>query len=376
MNGRLGLTFGIRVAKSPFFDETVAAGAVSFSVYNHTWLPTSYGDGEAEYWRLIEAVSMWDVACQVQVELAGPAAGELAQAVVCRDLTGVEIGQGRYAPMADHRGRLINDPVALRVDEDRWWLSLADSDMLFWCRAVAAERGLDAEVTQPEVFPLAIQGPRAIDVAADLFGGWVRDLPRFRFRPASVDGIEVVLARSGWSRQGGFEIYLLGRERGSDLWRLVAEAGRPWGIGPGAPNYVERMESGLLSYRADTDDESDPFEAGLERFVDLDSEADFIGRSALETIRRTSPRRRRVGLFIDGTPVSPPEHPCPITASDANEAVGTLRAAAHSPRLARNIGVALLNTPWTHPGTKVTVQTPTGVRSAQVTLLPFIKAQP
>ena len=376
MNGRLGLTFGIRVAKSPFFDETVAAGAVSFSVYNHIWLPTSYGDGEAEYWRLINAVSMWDVACQVQVELAGPGAGELAQTVVCRDLTGMEIGQGRYAPMADHRGRLINDPVALRVDEDRWWLSLADSDMLYWCRAVAAERGLNAEVTQPEVFPLAVQGPRAADVVADLFGGWVRDLPRFRFRPASVDGIEVVLARSGWSRQGGFEIYLLGRQRGSDLWRLVAEAGRPWDIGPGAPNYVERMESGLLSYRADTDDDSDPFEAGLERFVDLDSEADFIGRAALEAIRRAGPRRSRVGLLIDGAPVPPPEHPWPITASDSGEAVGTLRAAAHSPRLAHNIGVALLDTPWTRPGTKVTLQTPTGVRSAQVTLLPFIRNTP
>lgn len=372
MNGRLGLTFGIRVAKSPFFDETVAAGAVSFSVYNHTWLPTSYGDGEAEYWRLIEAVSMWDVACQVQVELAGPGAGELAQAVVCRDLTGMEIGQGRYAPMADHRGRLINDPVALRVDEDRWWLSLADSDMLFWCRAVAAERGLDAEVTQPEVFPLAVQGPRAIDVAADLFGGWVRELPRFRFRPASADGIKVVLARSGWSGQGGFEIYLLGRQRGSDLWRLVAEAGRPWGIGPGAPNYVERMESGLLSYRADTDDDSDPFEAGLERFVDLDSGIDFIGRSALKAIRQTGPRRRRVGLFIEGAPVPPPEHPWPITADGTNEAIGTLRAAAHSPRLARNIGVALLEAPRARPGTKVTLPTPTGPRPAQVTPLPFI----
>lgn len=374
MDGRLGLTFGTRVAKSPFFDETVAAGAVSFSVYNHIWLPTSYGDAEAEYWRLIEAVAMWDVACQVQVELAGPDAGELAQAVVCRDLTGMDIGQGRYAPMADHRGRLINDPVILRVAEDRWWLSLADSDMLFWCRAVAAERGLDAEVTQPEVFPLAVQGPRAADVVADLFGGWVWDLPRFRFRPAAADGIKVLVARSGWSGQGGFEIYLLGRERGSDLWRLVAEAGRPWGIGPGAPNYVERMESGLLSYRADTDDDSDPFEAGLERFVNLDSGVDFIGRSALEAIRRTGPRRRRVGLFIDGTPVSAPEHPWPIIAGDANEAVGTLRAAARSPRLARNIGVALLEAPCARPGTELTVHDPTGTRTAQVIPLPFIKS--
>lgn len=376
MDGRLGLTFGTRVAKSPFFDETLAAGAVSFTVYNHTWMPTSYGDAEAEYWRLIEAAAMWDVACQVQVELTGPDAGELTQAVVCRDLTGMRVGRAKYAPMVDHRGRLMNDPVALRVDEDRWWLSLADSDMLYWCRAVGAERGLDAEATQPEVFPLAVQGPRAADVVADLFGGWVRDLPRFGVRPAEVDGIEAHLGRSGWSGRDGFEIYLCGRRRGSDLWKLVAEAGRPYGIGPGAPNYIERMESGLLSYRADTLDDSDPFEAGLERFVDLDSGADFIGRAALEAIRRAGPRRRRVGVFIDGAPLAPPGHPWPITAGGADEPVGTLRAAAHSPRLARNIGVALLEAPYARPGTKVTVQTPTGARPAQVTPLPFIKPQP
>ena len=376
MDGRLGLTFGTRVAKSPYFDETLAAGAVSFTVYNHTWMPTSYGDDEAEYWRLIEAAAMWDVACQVQVELTGPDAGALAQAVVCRDLTGMRVGRAKYAPMVDHRGRLMNDPVALRVDEDRWWLSLADSDMLYWCRAVAAERGLDAEATQPEVFPLAVQGPRAADVVADLFGGWARDLPRFGVRPAEVDGIEAHLGRSGWSGRDGFEIYLCGRQRGSDLWRLVAEAGRPCGIGPGTPNYIERMESGLLSYRADTLDDSDPFEAGLERFVDLDSGVDFIGRAALESIRQAGPRRRRVGVYIDGDPVSPPEQPWPITAGDADEPVGTLRAAARSPRLARNIGVALLEAPCARPGTKITVQTPTGPRPAQVTLLPFIKPQP
>ncbi len=374
MNGRLGLTFGTRVAKSPFFAETVAAGAVSFSVYNHTWMPTSYGDDEAEYWRLIEAVAMWDVACQVQVELTGPDAGALAQAVVCRDLTGMALGRAKYAPMVDHRGRLMNDPVALRVDEDRWWLSLADSDMLFWCRAVGAERGLDAEVTQPDVFPLAVQGPRAADVVASLFGDWVRGLPRFRFRPAAVDGIEVLLGRSGWSGQGGFEIYLRGRERGSDLWRLVAEAGRPCGIGPGAPNYTERMESGLLSYRADTLDDSDPFEAGLERFVDLDSGVDFIGRAALAEIRRIGPRRRRVGVFIDGGPVAPPEHPWPVTVS--GRPAGTVRAAARSPRLGRNIGVAVLDAPHHRPGAEVAVHDPTGVRSGLVTPLPFIDSQP
>jgi len=363
------IALGSRIAKSPFFDCTVEAGARRFSVYNHMLLPVSYGDEVAEYWRLIDGVVMWDVACQVQVALSGPDAGRLAQAVVCRDLSKVDIGQAKYAPMVDHTGRLINDPLVLRVAADCWWLSLADSDMVYWCRAVGAERGLDVTVTIPEVYPLAVQGPLAEKVMADLLGDWVRDLGFFRYRATTVEGIPVWVGRAGWSKQGGFELYLLDRHRGSDLWRQVAAAGEPHGIIPGAPNNAERIEGFLLSYRGDTPDDVDPFEARLERFVDLDSGIDFIGRDALIRKRSEGLRRQLVGLWIEGDPVGGLEHPWPMTLNSL--AVGTVRAAAYSPRLERNIGLALVDVPHNRPGTVLTAHHPAGPLDVEVTDLPF-----
>ncbi len=370
----LGLSFGSRVAKSPYFDCTVAAGVVRFTIYNHTLMPTSYGDEIGEYWRLIKGVSMWDVAAQVQVELCGPDASELAQAVVCRDLSSVAVGQARYAPMVDHNGRLINDPVVLRAGDRRWWLSLADSDMVFWCRAIAAERGLNAEVGLPDVSPLAVQGPSAADVVADLLGGWVRGLGRFWYRRAEVEGIPLWVGRSGWSKQGGFELYLLDRTRGSDLWRLVAEAGRPHGIGPGAPNPVERIESFLLSYRADTTDDADPFEVRIGRFVDLDAGIDFIGRAALARKREEGLRRQLVGVWIDGDQVASLEHPWPVRV--CGRRVGEVRAAAFSPRLGRNIGLALIDVPHNATGTALAVHHPAGPRAGETMEVPFCPPGP
>jgi aminomethyltransferase len=363
------LALGPRIAKSPFFDCTVAAGATRFSVYNHMLLPMSYGDELAEYWRLIDAVVMWDVSVQVQVELAGPDAGALAQAVVCRDLSRVAVGQARYAPMVDHSGRLLNDPLVLRVGSKRWWLSLADSDMVYWCRAVAAERGLDATVTIPDVSPLAVQGPLAEDVVADLLGEWVRELGFFRYRPTTLKGIPLWVGRAGWSKQGGFELYLLDRSRGCELWHMVADTGKPYGIGPGAPSNAERIESFLLSYRGDTPDDVDPLEVGLGRFLDLDPGVEFIGREALQKKRAAGLRRQLVGVWIDGDPVGTPEHPWP--AMVGSRLVGAVRAAAFSPRLERNIGLALVDIPHNRTGSELTVHHPAGYREVTVADLPF-----
>ena len=369
----LGLALGSRVAKSPFFDATVAAGATHFTIYNHMLMPVSYGDPLAEYWRLIESASMWDVAVQVQVELSGPDAGALAQAVLCRDLSGTPVGRARYAPMVDHSGRLMNDPLVLRVDQDRWRLSLADSDMVFWCRAIAAERGLDAAVSLPDVAPLAVQGPKSPDVMAALLGDWVRDLGFFRFQPCEADGISLWVGRAGWSGQDGFELYLLDSGRGTDLWNLVAEAGKPHGIGPGGPNPVERIESFMFSFRGDAPDDADPFEARLERFVDLDAGVDFIGRDALLAKRGEGLQRQLVGVQMQGAPLAPAEQPWPATAG--GRLVGTVRAAVHSPRLGCNIGLAFVDVPHNVTGTQLEVHTPTGCVRAEIADLPFIAPQ-
>ena len=364
------ITFGPRVKKSPYFDATVKAGVTHFSIYNHTFMPTSYGDVEGEYWRLIQGVSMWDVSCQAQLELRGPNASDLAQAVVTRDLTTTQIGQGKYAPMVDHAGRLLNDPLLLRVGDDRWWLSLADSDMLFWCQAIAAEQEMDVRTNIVDVAPLAVQGPLAQAVVADIFGDWVSDLRHFRYQEAEIDGISVWVGRAGWSKQGGFELYLQMPDRGTDLWNIVAEAGRPYQIGPGAPNAIERIESSLLSYGSDTDADSDPFECGIGRFVDLDSGVDFIGRPSLSEKRDAGLRRQLVGIFLDGDRMLFSEHPWPVRVGE--KMVGSVRATAFSPRLERNIGLAILDVPHNDAGSTATADDPGGSRQIEVANLPFL----
>ncbi len=252
-------------------------------------LPTGYGDPEGEYWRLLNGLAQWDVAAQRQVQVSDPDALTLAQILTPRNLSDYVVGQGKYMPLYNHAGTLINDPVLLRLDEDRIWLSIADSNILFWSRAIAAERGLDVDLSEPDVSPLAVQGPHAKDVIESLFGAWVRGLKHFRFGGAEVSGIPVVLARSGWSKQGGFKLCLTDGSKGTALWNIVNEAGQPWDIGPGNPNSVERVESGLLSWVGDTDDRTNPFEVRLGRYVDLEISGDVIGMNALQAIHKTEP---------------------------------------------------------------------------------------
>jgi len=237
----LMLSVGARVRKSPFFAATRKAGLAAASVYNHMFMPTSYGDPAAEYDRLVNGVAMWDVAVERQVALKGPDALKLARLLTPRNLDGLLIGQGKYVPICNYDGMIINDPVLLQVGEDEIWLSIADSDIVLWASAIAGAYGLDVRVFEPDVSPLAIQGPKSADVVADLFGDWARKLKYFGFRITELAGIPLVGARSGWSKQGGFELYLRDGQRGEELWDLVAKVGAPYGIGPGTPNYVERL---------------------------------------------------------------------------------------------------------------------------------------
>lgn len=343
------MTFTIGIGpnnrKSCYFDATVADGVKAFSVYNHMFIPAHFGDPAAEYDRLMRGVAMWDVAAQRQVEISGPDADPLIQYLTTRDMSATKIGQGRYVPLCDHAGNLINDPVLLKLDENRFWLSIADSDIALWASGIAAERGLDVRVCEPDVSPLAVQGPNAENVIADLFGAWVRDLTYFGFKQTNLDGIPLVLARSGWSKQGGFELYLQDSKFGADLWAKVKASGQPHGIGPGAPNDLERLESGLVSYGADGRlqvNPCNPFEIGLGKLVDFDK-GDFIGKAALQKIAATGVKRRRTGFIIDGKPVLHFEDNLPV--KDENDApVGVLSEATFSPRKAGNIGVGMIAT--------------------------------
>ena len=337
-----GITPSARLRPSPFFEATRTDGVTAFTTYNHMLMPTSFGHPEAEYWRLINGVSMWDVAVERQVELRGPDAGRLAQILSPRDLSKAKVGQGKYVPLCNHAGTLINDPILLKLADDRYWLSIADSNIWFWARAIAAERGLNVEVGEPDVSPLAVQGPKAENVVAALFGDWVRELKYFWFREATLEGIPVAVARSGWSKQGGFEIYLMDGSQGTRLWNLVKESGKAWDIGPGSPNFCERVESGLLSYGGDTDDHTNPYEVRLGKYVDLEVADNVIGIQALRRIHAAGVRRHQLGVTLES------EEPTqfgflwhPIYRD--GQKVGDLTNCAWSYRLKRNIGFALIS---------------------------------
>jgi len=365
------LSIGPRVRKSPFFEAARRAGLSAASVYNHMYMPTSYGDPEAEYDRLVNAVAMWDVGVERQVALKGPDAIKLARYLTPRNLDGLVIGQGKYVPICDYNGTIINDPVLLQVAEDEVWLSIADSDITLWAAGIAGARGMDVRVFEPDVSPLAIQGPKAVEVVASLFGDWVRELKYFGFRVTELDGIPLVVAKSGWSKQGGYELYLRDGKFGTQLWEKVADAGAPFGIGPGTPNYIERIESGLISYGADTDATTNPFELGMDKFINVDQEHDFVGKDALIAIRDAGVSRRFMGLVIDGAP---------FAGTNENrwdlewnkQYAGYASASAYSPRLNSNIAVAMVSTAAIDSGERVTVKADDQLLTAEIRPLPLM----
>lgn len=370
------LIIGSRTKTTPYWDRAVAAGITKAMVFNHTVLPIGTDDPGAEYRALTETAAIWDVGCERQVQISGPDAHRLVTYLCARDLRDLEGGAARYAPMCDHEGRLINDPVALRIDETTFWFSIADSDVLLWTRAIAGEGGFDVEVVEPDVWPLAIQGPRATDIVAAALGDWVRDIRFFRFVRHEHHRIPMMVCRSGWSGQGGFELFLMDGAKGKQLWDLLWEAGRPFGLAVDAPNNSERIENFLLSFGGDTDPETDPDEAGIGRFVSLDDDGDpqaghdFIGKAALAARRASGSQRRLVGLVVDGEPPMPLRSPRTVQNPDGHP-VGTLRALTRSPRFEANIGLALLDPPWFAPGTELRVGLDGIERRVTTTPLPF-----
>lgn len=372
------LSISRRTRRTPYTDRVQAAGPTGYTVYNHMLLPTGFAGLEADYWHLREAAQLWDVACERQVELRGPHAMRLAQLLTVRDLSGLQVGRCMYAPVVDQFGRMLNDPIVTRVTDDRVWVSIADSDVALWAGGLAYALGLDVHVAEADVWPLAVQGPAADQVMAAVFGDPVfdaalRDLGRFRWARVPFAGEQLLVARSGWSSMGGFELYLEDASIGFYLWDAVMEAGAPFDIRPGAPNLIDRIEGGLLSYGNDMTREHSPLECGLERFCSLDSpvltEDTSMGIEAVRAEAALGVARRLRGLVIAGDAVLPPTEAWKVKVD--GEVVGTLGSAVWSPRLSTNIAIAMIDRRWWAAGTAVEVRTPAGYRDATVVDLPF-----
>ena len=341
----------------------------SYTVYNHMLLPTQIRGVVADYEHLRSSVQVWDVACERQVEITGPDADRLAQLLTVRDLRPMVIGRCGYAPVVDAEGRMINDPVVLHVDTHKWWFSAADSDLVMWAGGLALGMGLDVRVHEPDVSPLAVQGPRSEDVMARIFGDEVRAIKFFRFSMLPFEGHSMVVARSGWSAQGGFEIYVDDDEIGCRLYDALMVAGEPEGIGPGCPNLIERIEAGLLTYGTDVTRDDTALEAGLDRYCALDEPIDAIGLEALRRQRDLGVGRRIRGLTIAGEAVPVPRTWWSLRSSEGS--AGRVTSATWSPRLGTNVAIGMVDLAFTAVGSRLEVEIDGDVRQAEVCDLPF-----
>ena len=362
--------FGTQIRKSPFFNGTVRWGATDFSVYNHMYIPRSFGDPEQNFWNLVNDAILCDVAVERQVEITGPDAATFVQLLTPRNLSQCAVGQCKYVLITNEAGGILNDPVLLRLDENRFWLSLADSDVLMWAQGVATHAGLDVTICEPDVSPLQLQGPKSGDIMAALFGEAIRDLKYYWLDHFELDGIPLVISRTGWSSELGYELFLLDGSQGEALWEKLMAVGEPMGLKPGHTSSIRRIEGGMLSYHADMDAHTNPFELGLDRLVDLEMPANFIGKAALKQVQQQGISRQQVGLEIDGEPLPGPNTQFwPVEVK--GEVIGKVTSAVYSPRLKKNIALAMVAIGHSAVGTTCTVQLTGETRSGTMVPKPF-----
>jgi glycine cleavage system aminomethyltransferase T len=372
-----GILLYTRIRKSPYFYASRRHGVRRYSVYNHTYHPRHYGDPVGEYWHLVNAVTLWDVGVERQIQIKGPDAFDLTNMIVPRDLHKCAVDQCKYVFVTAPDGGILNDPVLLRVAEDEFWLSLADSDVNLYALGIASATGMNVTVREIDVAPVQVQGPKAKQVMVDLFGDKVLEIPYYGLMKAELESLRVVVSRTGYTGEIGYEIYLHDASaHGVGLWDKVLEAGEPHDLRVIGPCHIRRIEGGILAFGADMWYENNPFEVGYhyDWMVDLDQEADFMGKEALKRIKAEGVTQKLVGVDLDGDPLGSyvdNEMIDVFPVSVDGRQVGRVTSACYSPRLERNIGFAMLPIDHTEVGTELRVETPvSGTVGARVVPMP------
>jgi len=360
------------VRKSPYFESTMKHGVQAFSVYNHMYMPISFEGTVEDYKNLLNGVQLWDVGVERQVQIKGPDAEALSQFLTPRNIKKCLKGQAMYAPFLDFKGGFINDPVMLKINEDHYWFSLADGDALLWVQGIAAGYKFDVDIYEPDVSPLQVQGPNSKKLMAKVFGDWVNDLSFYRFKEVNHEGIPMVIARMGYSRELCYELFLQDHSKGDKLWEILWQAGQDLNISAGTPNIILRLEGGILSYLADMNRTNNPYEVGLDWMVDLDQEDDFIGKEALREIKLKGPKKKLMGAEIQGEPITVfNEEHWPVLID--GKTAGSLNALVYSPRLDKNIGYTILDIEYAKSGQEIIISTPEKELMATTVDLPWLE---
>jgi len=362
--------FGTQIRKSPFFDATVRWGAKDFSVYNHMYIPRDFGDPEQNFWNLINNAILCDVAVERQVQIKGPDASKFVQMMTPRDLSNMQVGQCKYVILINQFGGVLNDPVLLKVEDDCYWFSLADSDILFWAQGLNVNKEYDVEITEPDVSPLQLQGPKSKDIMVKIFGNKILELKYYWFKHFQLGNIKLLISRTGWSSEFGYEIFLLNSTEGDELYETLMNEGKDLGLHPGHTSTIRRIEGGMLSYHSDMDINTNPLELGMEKFIDLDGSFNFVGKDALIEIRKSGIHRKQVGLIIDIEPLKGPNTTKWEIISN-NKIIGVVTSAVYSPRLKSNIALAMVKKEFSDIGTLLKVNIDNNLVNANIVQKPF-----
>ena len=359
-----------RLRSTPYTSRIENQGVTAYTVYNHMLLPAAFGSLEESCDHLKKNVQVWDVAAERQVEISGKDAAKLIQLMTCRDLSKSKVGRCYYCPIIDENRNLVNDPVILKLAEDRWWVSIADSDVIFFAKGLASGNKFDVKIYEPNVDIFAVQGPKSFDLMEKIFGKKIKDLKFFGFDYFEFNGVKHLIARSGWSKQGGFEVYVENTQSGLELYDQLFELGKEFNVKPGCPNLIERIESGLLSYGNDFDNNDNPFECGFGKYVNLDTNINFLGKDKLKKIEKEGIKRKLMGVLIETDKIN-------LTTSlnikdNNNNFIGELRSACYSPHFKKVIGIAMINQPYCKASESGIIEIDGNSLSLKVCDLPFI----
>ena len=366
---------GTRIRKSPYFNSTIKYGVKGFTVYNKMYLPTGFSSPVEEYLSLINDVTFGDFAAERQVEVSGPDAFDFIKYINPRNLSKCDIGDCKYIVLTDSNGCIINDACLIRLEDDKFWVSPGDGDVLLWLQGVAMHSGMNVNICEPDVSPLQISGPKAGRLIQKLFAGEHDNLGYYKAKETSLENIPMVIARTGWSGELSYELYLQDRKLGNSLFELVYEAAKEFNGNVIAPNNIRTIEGGLLSYGSDFGREHNPFTIGLDRLVDVDQDIDFIGKEALKKIKENGTASKLIGVEMDGDPIDKvPEHFWTVLNLEGKK-IGRLSRCIYSPRLKKNIGLAIVDSHATEEGNKVIIESPELKYNAIVAKLPWFPAE-
>ncbi len=333
-----------RLRGTPYTSRIEEQGVTAYTIYNHMLLPAAFGSIEESYHHLKEHVQIWDVAAERQVEISGKDSAKLVQLMTCRDLSKSKDGRCYYCPIIDNNAGLINDPVILRINENKWWISIADTDVILFAKGLAIGNKFDVEIIEPKVDIMAVQGPKSFKLMEKVFGEKITKLKFFGFDYFDFGGAKHLIAQSGWSKQGGYEVYVQNTEAGLKLYDHLFEIGKEFNVKPGCPNLIERIESALLSYGNDMDNNDNPLECGLDKYVNLDAQIDFLGKEKLKEVRQKGITRKLMGVLIDVNEINVSKS-IELT-NEKNLKIGELRSGVYSPYFKKVIGIAMLDKPY------------------------------